>query len=176
MWWWQSGCRGFPWASRPVRILSRPSRFHLQSVVELGGWCCKVIATRFVLVLNEHSAFLVNALLYPVVSYRNRNQDAPAAATTICPYGRESYWGEISHFFWIISNLCIRVKRVKNKQTRESSNPEPEEHTLSSMSWDIIMTVKNWPILQINMFSVKKKTTFEFVFICPGNTKTASGN
>lgn len=106
MWWWQSGCRGVPWASRPVRILSRHSRFHSQDGVELGGWCCKVIATRFVLVLNGHLACLVNALLCPEASYRNRTQDAPAAASAICPCVRGSYWGEISHLF-VFSQICV---------------------------------------------------------------------
>lgn len=164
MWWWQSGCRGVPWASRPVRILSRPSRFQSQGSVELGEWCCKVIATRFVLVLNEHLACLVNALLYPEVSYRNRNQDAPAAGTALCPYVRESYWGKSAIYLDFLKSVYKEIMRVKKLEGLLTC--EPEEHTLSSMSWDVMMTFKNWPIL----------LTIELVFICPGNMKTTSRN
>lgn len=33
------------------------------------------------------------------------------------------------------------------------------------MSWDVMMTVKNWPILLINMFSVKKSNLWVCLYI-----------
>lgn len=104
MWWWRSGCAGFPWAFQPVRILSRYSRLHSQARMELRRWCCKVIATPFVFVLNEHFACLVNALLWDEVSYRNRNKDFQMAASSIFD-GVRGVGGSV---LWMISNLCIR--------------------------------------------------------------------